>query len=245
VNIRRTTRALIVAGLAIVVTAPLADAHVTVNPGEAPKGGFAKLAFRVPNERDDAGTTAVEVNFPEDHPIANMSVRPKDGWTYQVENRTLDQPLEGEGEQITEVVSKITWTGGVIEPGQFDEFEVSVGPLPDDTDQILFPTLQTYQSGPDPVVRWIDEPLPSGEEPEHPAPALTLVDAEGEHGGSGDEDEATADGEQAADSGSVTVENAATQDDVDSANLLSIIGIVVGAVGLLVGGFALFRRRSA
>jgi hypothetical protein len=71
------------------------------------------------------------------------------------------------------------------------------------------------------------------------------VNAEGEHGGSGDEDEATADGEQAADSGGVTVENAATQDDVDSANLLGIIGIVVGALGLLVGGIALFRRRSA
>jgi periplasmic copper chaperone A len=131
----------------------------------------------------------------------------------------------------------------VIQPGQFDEFEVSVGPLPDDTDQILFPTLQTYQGGE--VVRWIDEPLPSGEEPEHPAPALTLVDADGEHGGSGDEGEATADGEQAADSAGVTVENAATQDDVESANLLGIIGIVVGALGLLVGGVALFRRRSA
>jgi hypothetical protein len=42
----------------------------------------------------------------------------------------------------------------------------------------------------------------------------------------------------------VTVENAATQDDVDSANLLGIIGIGVGALGLLVGGFALVRRRS-
>jgi uncharacterized protein YcnI len=61
------TRAVAVAGIAIVATAPLAAAHVTVNPGEAPKGGFAKLAFRVPNERDDAGTTAVEVNLPEDH----------------------------------------------------------------------------------------------------------------------------------------------------------------------------------
>lgn len=40
------------------------------------------------------------------------------------------------------------------------------------------------------------------------------------------------------------MDNAATQDDVDSANLLGIIGIVVGTVGLLVGGFALFRRRS-
>jgi uncharacterized protein len=236
------TRALVVAGLAIVVTAPLASAHVTVNPGEAPKGGFAKLAFRVPNERDDAGTTSVEVNLPQDHPIPNVSVRPKDGWTYQVETRTLDQPLEGdEGEETTEVVSKITWTGGVIQPGQFDEFEVSVGPLPDDADQIMFPTLQTYQGGE--VVRWIDEPLPSGEEPEHPAPLLTLVDAPDEHGGSGDE-AAGADGEQAAESGGVTVENAATQDDVDSANTLAIIGIVVGALGLLVGGVALIRRRS-
>jgi uncharacterized protein YcnI len=88
VNRRRLTQALAVAGLAIVVTAPLADAHVTVNPGEAPKAGFARLAVQVPNERDDAGTTAVEVNMPEDHPIANVSVRPKDEWIYQVERRT-------------------------------------------------------------------------------------------------------------------------------------------------------------
>ncbi len=242
-NIRRTTRALIVAGLAIVVTAPLAGAHVTVNPGEAPKGGFAKLAFRVPNERPDSGTTTLEVNLPEDQPIANVSVRPKQGWTYKVETRQLDEPIDNHGEELTEVVSKITWTGGVIQPGEFDEFEVSVGPMPEDTDQILFPTLQTYQGGE--VVRWIDEPLPNGEEPEHPAPLLTLVDAEDEHGGSSDEAEPAADGEQAADSGGVSVENAATQDDVDSANLLGIIGIVVGALGLLVGGVALFRRRSA
>jgi periplasmic copper chaperone A len=240
VNYRRLTRALIVAALAIVVTAPLADAHVTVNPGEAPKGGFAALAFRVPNERNNAGTTILEVNFPEDQPIANVSVRPKEGWTYHVETRQLDEPIDNHGEELTEVVSKITWTGGVIHPGEFDEFEVSVGPLPEDTDQILFPTLQTYQGGE--VVRWIDEPLPDGEEPEHPAPLLTLVDAADEHGD--DAGSASEDGEQAADSGGVTVENAATQDDVDSANLLGIIGIVVGALGLLAAGFALFWRRS-
>ena len=240
---RRLTRALAVAGIAIIATASLADAHVTVNPGEAPKGGFAKLAFRVPNERPDSGTTVLEVNLPEDQPIANVSVRPKQGWTYQVETRQLDEPIDNHGEELTEVVSKITWTGGVIQPGEFDEFEVSVGPLPEDTDQILFPTLQTYQSGE--VVRWIDEPLPDGEEPEHPAPLLTLVDAEEDHGGSADEGETTANGEPAADSGGVTVENAASQDDVDSANVLGIIGIVVGTLGLLVGGIALFRRRSA
>jgi hypothetical protein len=69
------------------------------------------------------------------------------------------------------------------------------------------------------------------------------VDAAGcEHGD--EAGSASDDGEQVADSGGVTVENAATQDDVDSANLLGIIGIVVGALGLIVGGFALVRRRS-
>jgi uncharacterized protein YcnI len=245
--IHRLARALVVAGIALVVAAPLAGAHVTVNPGEAPKGGFAKLAFRVPNERPDSGTTTLEVNLPEDQPIANVSVRPKQGWTYQVETHQLDEPIDNHGEELTEVVSKVTWTGGVIQPGEFDEFEVSVGPLPEDADQILFPTLQTYQSGE--VVRWIDEPLPDGEEPEHPAPLLTLVDAEDEHAGGSADNGAGADGEPAADGeapddGGVTVENAATQDDVDSANLLGIIGIAVGALGLLAAGFALFRRRS-
>jgi uncharacterized protein YcnI len=246
---------LAVAGLAIVVAAPTAAAHVTVNPGEAPKGGFAKLAFRVPNERPDAGTTTVEVNLPEDQPIANVSVRPKDGWTYTVERRTLDEPIDNHGEELTEVVSKVTWTGGVIEPGEFDEFEVSVGPLPEDADQILFPTLQTYEGGE--VVRWIDEPNPDGSEPEHPAPLLTLVDAEGGHDDAAtdeSEDEGTdsgtnaGDAEQAADDAGVTVENAATQDDVDSANTLATIGIVAGVLGLAVALFtlvALFRRRSA
>ena len=230
-NLRRLIRALVVAGLAVVVAAPLAGAHVTVNPGEAPKGGFAKLAFRVPNERDDAGTTTLEVNFPENHPIENVSVRPKDGWTYEVA-RT------GDG-----AVSTITWSGGVIQPGEFDEFEVSVGPLPEDADQLLFPSLQTYEGGD--VVRWIEEPQPGGEEPEFPAPLLTLVDPEGNEAGTDDEAteaESEFDSEQA---GGVSVENAATQDDVDSANTLGIVGIVVGALGLLTGGFALLRRRSA
>jgi uncharacterized protein YcnI len=234
VNHRRLTPALVVAGLAIVVNAPLARAHVTVNPGEAPKGGFAKLAFRVSNERPDAGTTTLEVNLPEDHYIANVSVRPKEGWTYEVERHQLKEPLDNHGDEITEVVSKVTWTGGVIRPGEFDEFEVSVGPLPEDADQLVFPTLQAYEGGE--IVRWTDEPLPSGEEPEHPAPLLTLVKTE---------NEPASNRGHAAASGGVTVENAATQDDVHSANALGTIGIIVGTLGLLAGGFAVFRRRTA
>lgn len=242
----RVTRALAVGAVALLALAPMAAAHVTVNPGEAPKGGRAALAFRVPNERDDSGTVSLEVNLPEDHPIASVSVKPTPGWEHTVERRTLDEPIDNHGTEITEVVSKITWTGGTINPGEYQEFEVSVGPLPEDVDQVLFPTIQTYASGE--VVRWIDEPTEDGEEPENPAPALTLVDAEDEHAGGGAEEAESADAGESADGESasgLTVENTASQDDVDSANTLATVGLVVGALGLLAAGFAVVRTRRS
>lgn len=236
---RLVTRAMAVAAVAFVALAPMASAHVTVNPREATKGGYAVLAFRVPNERDDAGTTKLEVNLPEDHPITSVRVRPTPGWTYEVERRTLDEPIDSHGREITEVVSKITWTGGTINPGEFEDFEVSAGPLPEDADLLLFPTIQTYEGGEE--VRWIDEPAPEGEEePERPAPALTLVDAEDE--GGGDAAATSADGESAS---GLTVENVASQDDVDSANTLAAVGIAVGVIGLVVAVFSLVRGRRA
>lgn len=238
---RRLTRALAVAAVALVALAPMAAGHVTVNPGEAPRGGYAALAFRVPNERDDAGTTSLEVNLPEEHPITSVRVKPTPGWTYAVEMRTLDEPIDSHGREITEVVSKITWTGGEIKPGEYQEFEVSAGPLPEDADQIVFPTLQSYAGGE--VVRWIDEPTDDGEEPEHPAPVLTLVDADDGHGGSGDPGDESDGAEGEAASG-LTVENTASQDDVDSANTLATVGIAAGVIGLLVAVFAVLRGRK-
>ena len=41
-----------------------AQAHVTLQPDTAPAGGFTRLDVRVPNERDDAGTTKVDVQLP-------------------------------------------------------------------------------------------------------------------------------------------------------------------------------------
>jgi hypothetical protein len=46
---------------ATLVAAGPAAAHVTVNPREAQQGGFTKLAFRVPNEKDNASTVKLEV----------------------------------------------------------------------------------------------------------------------------------------------------------------------------------------
>jgi uncharacterized protein YcnI len=212
----------------VLLLAAPASAHVTVNPSEASKGSFTKVTFRVPNEKDDANTTSVEVNMPEDATIANVSVKPVPGWTANVETRTLEEPIQGDDGEVTEVVDKVTWSGGTVAPDEFQEFDVSLGPLPEDLDQIEFPAIQTYDDGDE--VRWIEEPGADGEEPEHPVPTLTLVAATGDDEG----------GNEAA----VTT-SSASEDDDDSSNTLAIVALVVGGLGVILGGFALVRSRSA
>lgn len=195
------TRRLLLAAALVVVFATPAQAHVTVNPREAAKGSYAKLAFRVPNERDDAGTNRLAVLFPADHPLASVSVKPVPGWKATIERTKLGTPVKNDdGDETTDYVSKITWDGGLINPGEFQEFEVSVGPLPEDADTLVFKAVQTYAKG-DPVA-WIEEVGPAGEEPERPAPVLTLTAATDDHHDSaataGEDDEAAAESETAA-----------------------------------------------
>ncbi|MGH9050348.1 MAG: YcnI family protein [Acidimicrobiia bacterium] len=218
-------------GAVLIVLAGPARAHVTIDPDEAARGGFATVRFRVPNERNDAATTSLEVEFPTDNPIPSARIQPVAGWTATVETAPAPgAPESGEGgaDEPAEMVTRITWTGGAIQPGQFEEFPVSMGPLPDDADQLLFPAIQTYDSGE--VVRWIEETPPSGEEPESPAPVLTLTAG----------DEAVEDPDNGAS------ETAADDsDDDDDGNTLAVVALVVGALGLLTGIGALVMGRRA
>ncbi|MFU8876280.1 YcnI family protein [Micromonospora sp. SL4-19] len=222
--------------LAAVATAVLglagaASAHVTVNPMEATQGGYGRFAFRVPNESDTASTTKVEVVLPENAPVGSVSTMPVPGWTVQVEKRKVDPPLEVHGSQLTEAVSKLTWTAaanGGVKPGEFQEFPVSMGPLPQ-VDRMVFKVLQTYSDGN--VSRWIEEPTPGGQEPENPAPVLTLTAA-------------SASASPAA-SAAASASPAASADDSDSGagTALGVAGLVAGLAGLILGGLAFLRTR--
>ena len=231
---KRTLLVSLAAGAALVLPATSAFAHVTVNPREAVQGRYAKLAFRVPNERDNAGTTKLEVNLPAEHPFASVSVRPQPGWTYAVERVKLPTPIKVHDNEISETVSKITWSGGVIKPNEFNEFEVSVGPLPDDVDSITFKALQTYENGE--VVRWIEEETPGAAEPERPAPVLKLTKADAAT-------TATTTAGQTAQAGEVAGSesaDAASKSDVDTARTFGILGMVFGLLGF---GSAMVSRR--
>ncbi|GLX02486.1 YcnI family protein [Microtetraspora sp. NBRC 16547] len=239
----RRTAAVTAGALAVTLgLAVPALAHVTVNPGTAVKGSWSKLAFRVPNERDNASTTKIEVEFPTDNPLPFVSVRPVPGWDVKVIEGKLPAPVVSDsGDTITESVLKITWTGGKIGPGQFQEFEASVGPLPTKVDELTFPTTQTYSN--DEVVKWADPAKPDGSEPDHPAPTLKLVAADDDTaGGHGATASSAAPSVAASNAEAASSDTGGSSSD-GTARLIGAIGIVVGLAGTAVGVAGL-RRRS-
>ncbi|TDC92939.1 YcnI family protein [Actinomadura sp. 7K507] len=228
-HVRRAGAIASLSSISVVGLATAASAHVTANPDSAEQGSYAKVAFRVPNERDNASTTEVVVHLPAEHPLSSVSVRPTPGWKVKVEKSELPEPIEAHGGKLTEAVSKITWTGGEIEPGQFQEFDVSMGQLPTGTDQMVFKADQTYSNGE--VVKWEEPPVEGGAEPEHPAPVLKLL-PEG-----GTETAGLVAGKKPAEAAE------ATSDD-GTARLLGGLGIAAGVIGVGVGGLGLTRARS-
>ncbi len=246
---RIATTAAVAGATALALSSP-ALAHVSVQPeGEAAKGGYAVLGFKVPNERDNASTTKLEINFPTDHPLASVMPQPVEGWDIQVTKSKLDKPLEMHGKKIDEAVSKVTWTakGDGIEPGFFQKFPMSVGTLPEDADELVFKALQTYSNKE--VVRWIEVPQKGQEEPDHPAPVLTLSAATGDHHGTPGDDKAS--DSDSASAGKASARTSAASDDGDSggtdttARVLGVVGIVVGAAGVAYGVLAGRRRTTA
>ena len=149
----------------VLTFAGAASAHVTVNPSSATAGSWSKLTFRVPTESDTASTTKVAVYLPTDAGFQSVTVKPHPGWSYRVTRR---------GDAVAQITWRPLTPADRIHPGEFDEFDISVGPLPD-SGTVAFKALQYYSDGS--VVRWIDTPVAGQPEPEHPAPVLTLTPA--------------------------------------------------------------------
>ncbi|MCL2542570.1 MAG: YcnI family protein [Nocardioidaceae bacterium] len=215
----------------VALTGP-AFAHVTVDPPTAPGGGDSTLAFQVPTEEDNASTTKVQVFFPADHPFGAVQVKPLPGWTYKVAEKHLKKPITTDDGQFSSAVSEITWTAtskkSAIQPGQFEEFDVSLGPLPD-SGSLVFKALQTYSNGD--IVRWIDPTVSGQPEPAHPAPTVTITPAGGETSG----------GSAAGSSGSSGSGGSSGSTRADWALGLSVVALFLAAGGVVLGAT---RKRS-
>jgi uncharacterized protein YcnI len=218
---------LILCVFAIALVAPAAAvAHVTIQPGEWEAGAFARMVVRVPNERDDAETTTITVQFPENVPSARFQTHPS--CEREVQREPLAEPIE----ELTERIVSVTWTCDPAIPADgFDEFGISFR-IPEDAaegDEILFPATQTYSSGE--VVEWID-PDP---EADSPAPRITVVAPAEE------EEEAAAPAETTTEE-AAPVPAASSDDDDNMSTVAIVFGIAGLAAGLIALGVALFRK---
>jgi uncharacterized protein YcnI len=216
---KRVTGVIVGCGLALVAVPGLAAAHVSLQPQEAPAKGFVVEDVRVPNEEESANTTKVSVQFPDG--FAEVSFQPVPGWNVKVKKTKLAKPITtDEGDKLTEQVSQVTWTGGKIAPGQFQDFPVSLQ-MPDKSGTTLtFKAIQTYDNGK--VVRWIGPP-----DAEEPAPQVKVTAAEGET------------------ASATPAPSTSDNSGDDDSNTLAVIALIVGALGLLAGGAALLTRRRA
>jgi periplasmic copper chaperone A len=231
-----TLGALTLAGLAI---AAGASAHVTVSPTSLPQGSTAELTFKVPNEESAANTVELQLQIPTAYPIAQVLAKPVPGWKITEHTVTLAKPLTTDDGTFNSAVDEIDWTGGSIPPGEYQDFQISVDPLPTDTTQLVFKAVQTYSNGD--VVRWIDLTTGSDPDPEHPAPVLTLTSASA----TGTAATSTATAAAAASSGTTgTTASASATTSNSSSDALGIAGLVLGAVGAVCGGAALVSVRK-
>ncbi|MEV2240681.1 YcnI family protein [Micromonospora sp. NPDC049891] len=213
---------------AVALTGAPAAAHVTVSPSVTTAGSYTVLTFGVPHGCDKSATTKVSIKVPEQ--IISVTPTVNSNWTVQKVMAELNPPVkDSHGNEITQRVTEVVYTAKTPLPADLrDTFELSLK-LPDAVGQTLaFPAVQTCEQGETP---WV-EMAGAGQDPdelEYPAPTFVLTA------------KADADGAEAA----VQPVSQTTDEPAGGTGVVSWIGLVLGALGLVAGGLALLRTRRA
>ncbi len=243
-----TTLTATTAGLALALAAPLgASAHVSVSPNDADSGGYSNFQFKALNETEAATTTRVEITLPTDTPIVSVSYQATPGWTTEVITETLPEPVTIGGNELTEAPSRIVFeadAGGGITPGQFQQWTVSFGPLPD-VGSLSFPSVQTYDDGS--VVNWTASADEADADSSLKRAPVVYVNDEPAAEGAG-HDDAAGDAETATDdhesTATDTTSSRPSESDAGLALGLSIAALVLAGIGAGLGAFAVFGRKK-
>jgi uncharacterized protein len=132
---------------------PAAAAHVTVQPAASRPADLQLYRVLVPNEREDADTTGVDLKLPAGVDFVLIDDQP--GWTARIV-RAGGQP------------SQLIWSGGSVKPGSYAELRF-IARNPVKTGTVEFKTLQRYSDGE--IVRWI-----GASDSENPAPRVRVAE---------------------------------------------------------------------
>ncbi|PRY32902.1 DUF1775 domain-containing protein [Pseudosporangium ferrugineum] len=152
----RSATVSVLAVLGVLAVGGPAAAHVEVSADKNQAGASdVTLTFSGEAENDAAGIRSERVVLPEGiAPDAVTLVKAPAGWTFA---RTADGFTVG---------------GKALKVGTDAEWKVKIAKLPDGVTRLSFKTLETYGDGK--VARWIEIQKEGAEEPENPAPLITL-----------------------------------------------------------------------
>jgi uncharacterized protein YcnI len=220
---------IVIATLAAALAVPAAaQAHVTASPPTLPADGYGRIELSVPHGCEDSPTTSLTVQMPPEVQSATPQVVP--GWKISTKEGELAKPYESDGEQVTEGVREVTWSGGRLDAHQLEVFGLSVRVSGNPGDEVAFKAVQKCVKGDH---NWVEIPVEGEEEPPEPAPMVELVAAEEEE----QPDEPVALETASAPAGS--------DDDGGASTGLVVVALVLGGLGLAAGvaGLMTARRR--
>lgn len=136
---------------ALLATAVVADAHVTVLPREAVAKSAPELTLRVPNEKD-VPTESVRVEFPPELQV--LRLKPTPGWTAELERDAAGR------------IVAVTYAGALIRPQEYMEFSL-IARAPEQPGPVRLKAFQRYAGGVE--VAWVNEAEPQ------PAPRIDVT----------------------------------------------------------------------
>jgi len=219
-------------GVLLLMSAPAANAHVTISPSTAEAGSYAALTFSVGHGCEGSPTTELAIQIPEE--ITNVTPTRNPLYDIDVVIEELDEPIEGGHGQITERTAEVIYTADAALPDdQRDTVELQVQ-LPENAagDTLYFPVVQTCETG---EAAWVQLPGEDSDDTEldSPAPAVQVVAASPEgHSAIAETAEDVSAGQQSG------------GDQADNNSALSVVALIVGAAGMFLGALGLLRGRK-
>jgi uncharacterized protein YcnI len=157
---------------ALTLATASALAHVTLEVREARAGAPYKATLRVPHGCDGTATLKVRAQIPDG--VIAVKPMPKAGWQIETVKGKYDKTYPYyHGQQLTEGVREIVWSGGKLPDEHYDEF-VFAGFLAGDLKPgpLYIPVTQECEKG---ETRWADIPAPGQDRHALKAPAPVLI----------------------------------------------------------------------
>lgn len=156
----------------LMLAAVPAEAHVSLEKGEALRGSSYKAVLKIPHGCDGTATHTVKVEIPEGY--IGVKPMPKPGWTVKTVRGTYAKTYGfHHGAKLSEGVKEIEWSGGSLPDDQYDEFvangfvarELAPGTA------LYFKVVQLCDKGEE---RWVDVPAEGVDAHDLKAPAAVL-----------------------------------------------------------------------